>query len=87
MSRRKPHRNVHVVPAGKSARNRPLFVARVAGAREALTRPVTQLQAIAVAIVEARHRESEVVIHRANGRIRDKDSYGWDSPLVHDSVH
>ena len=75
--------NVHVVPAGASGR----FVARVAGERAPFTAPTTQGLAIRAAIKEARVRKCEVVIHRGDGRIRDSDSYGGDSPRVRDLKH
>ncbi len=81
MSRSK-HRNVHVVPAGGRG-----FVARIARGPVLFTEPTTQRIAIARAIVEARRRKSEVVIHRADGRIRDKDSYGADSLRLRDAKH
>ena len=86
-SGRTPRRNVHVVPtlAGRPLRVR--FVARVAGARDSLIEPTTQRAAIAAAMAEAKRRRCEVVIHRANGRIRDTDSYGNDSPRVRDTKH
>lgn len=84
---RKTRRNVHVVPSGKSKSKRTTFVARVAGDASPLTEPTTQTQAIAAAIPEARTRRSEVVIHRADGRIRDTDSYGNDSSQVKDTKH
>lgn len=38
----------------------------------------TQAQAIETAKEIAKNQKSEVVIHRKNGQIRDKDSYGND---------
>lgn len=38
----------------------------------------TQKQAIEIAKEIAKNQKSEVVIHRPNGEIRDKDSYGND---------
>lgn len=38
----------------------------------------TQKQAIGVAKEIAKNQKSEVVIHRPNGQIRDKNSYGND---------
>jgi hypothetical protein len=35
----------------------------------------------------ALRRRSEVVIHRPNGQIRDKDSYGNDPRRVRDTKH
>ena len=81
MSRSK-HRNVHVVPAGSRG-----FIARLARGPLLFSEPTTQGIAIARAVVEARIRKSEVVIHRRDGRIRDKDSYGRDTPQVIDLKH
>jgi uncharacterized protein YdaT len=39
----------------------------------------TQREAIEHATEIAKNQHSEVVIHRPNGQIRDKDSYGNDS--------
>ena len=38
----------------------------------------TQTEAIKIAREIAINQQSEVVIHRPNGQIRDKDSYGND---------
>jgi hypothetical protein len=75
--------NVHVVPA-KGARG---FVVKVAGDPQALSEPASQRAAISAAIPLAVERRSEVVIHRRDGRIRDKDSYGPDSLRVRDRKH
>ncbi|MFN8670393.1 MAG: DUF2188 domain-containing protein [Gemmatimonadaceae bacterium] len=83
----KSRRNVHVVPTVVAASRRARFVAIVAGTQDPLTEPTSQREAIAAATVEAKRRRSEVVIHRANGRIRDADSYGHDSPQVRDTKH
>ena len=39
----------------------------------------TQKEAIGIARGISRNQGSELVIHRANGQIRDKDSHGRDS--------
>lgn len=80
-------RNVHVISAGWEGVRRVRYVAIVAGTRRPLLPPTTQRAAIAAAVDEAKRRGSEVVIHRANGRIRDKDSYGKDSQRVRDTKH
>ena len=41
-------------------------------------RATTQADAIRIATDIARTQKSEVVIHRPNGQIRDKNSYGND---------
>lgn len=49
-----------------------------AGNKRATVRTDTQREAIDIAREIARNQESELVIHRPNGTIRDKDSYGND---------
>lgn len=47
----------------------------------------TQREAIGVAREIAQNQKSEVVIHRPDGRIRDKDSYGNDPFPPKDTKH
>jgi len=47
----------------------------------------TQSDAITVAQEIAKHQKAEVVIHRRNGVIRDKDSYGNDPCPPEDKKH
>lgn len=47
----------------------------------------TQAAAIAAAKPIAINQKSEVVIHRPNGQIRDKDSYGNDPNPPKDTKH
>lgn len=47
----------------------------------------TQAEAIDAAREIAINNRSEVVIHRPNGIIRDKDSYGNDPASIHDAKH
>ena len=47
----------------------------------------TQTQAINIARDIAKNQESEVVIHRRDGTIRDKDSYGKDPCPPVDKKH
>jgi len=47
----------------------------------------TQREAIEAAREIAQHQKSEVVIHRPDGRIRDKDSYGNDPFPPKDTKH
>lgn len=47
----------------------------------------TQTQAIDIARDIAKNQESEVVIHRKDGTIRDKDSYGKDPCPPVDKKH
>jgi uncharacterized protein YdaT len=65
-------KNQHVVPHGNQW--------AVKGEKnEKATRVTdTQSEAIKIAIEIAKNQKSEVVIHRPDGRIRDKDSYGND---------
>lgn len=48
------------------------------GNSRATVRTTTQKAAIDQARPIAKNESSEVVIHRPNGQIRDKDSYGHD---------
>lgn len=49
------------------------------GNSRATTRTTTQKEAIEIARGIAQNQDSELVIHRQNGQIRDKDSHGKDS--------
>lgn len=49
------------------------------GNTRATARTATQKDAISIARGIARNQGSELVIHRPDGRIRDKDSHGNDS--------
>lgn len=49
------------------------------GNTRATARTATQKDAISIARGIARNQGSELVIHRPDGRIRDKDSHGKDS--------
>lgn len=76
--------NVHVVPSS----TRPgKFVAKEAGNAKPITRPASQERTIQKVIPIAKQNRSEVVIHRRDGTIRDKDSYGNDPSSVHDTKH
>ena len=65
-------KNQHVVPCGNQW--------AVKGEKnDKATKVVnTQSEAIKIAREIAINQQSEVVIHRPNGQIRDKDSYGND---------
>src|SRR4051812_33233905 len=65
-------RNQHVVPHGEG------WAVKGAGSERATSLHRTQGEAIERAREIARNQESELVIHRPNGQIRDKDSYGND---------
>lgn len=65
-------KNQHVVP------HRGRWAVKAAGNERATSVHETQKQAVDAARDIARHQHSELVIHRPDGRIRDKDSYGND---------
>lgn len=66
-------KNQHVTPHAKGG-----WQVKGAGNSRATARTATQAEAISIARNIARNQRSEVVIHRANGQIRDKNSYGND---------
>ena len=74
-------KNQHVVPSGKD------WAVKGAGNDRATKIVPTQAEAINIARSIAIHNKSEVVIHRPNGTIRDKDSYGNDSNPPKDKKH
>jgi len=49
------------------------------GNTRATARTATQKEAIGIAREISQNQGSELVIHRPNGQIRDKDSHGRDS--------
>lgn len=65
-------KNQHVVPSGSS------WAVKGAGNEKATKIVSTQAEAIKIAKEIAINQHSEVVIHRPDGKIRDKDSYGND---------
>lgn len=65
-------KNQHVVPHGND------WAVRGAGNSRATSIHETQSEAANAARRIAENQGSEVVIHRPDGRIRDKDSYGND---------
>ena len=65
-------KNQHVVPSNDG------WGVRGAGNERLTSRHRTQGDAIDAAREIAIRNRSEVVIHRPNGRIRDRDSYGND---------
>lgn len=66
-------KNQHVVPHQEG------WAIKGAGNQRVTSVHETQLQAIDAARAIARNQQSELVIHRNDGRIRDKDTYGHDS--------
>ncbi|MBS7120471.1 MAG: DUF2188 domain-containing protein [Dysgonomonas sp.] len=65
-------KNQHVVPRGDK------WAVRGAGNSKVTITTNTQKEAFDVARSIAINQESEVLIHRANGKIRAKHSYGND---------
>ena len=65
-------KNQHVVP------HQDGWAVKGEGNQHATSVHNTQQQAVDAARQIARNQQSELVIHRPDGRIRDKDSYGHD---------
>lgn len=74
-------KNQHVVP------NDGKWSVKGVGNTKATRTVNTQAEAIAIAKEIAINQKSEVVIHRRNGQIRDKDSYGNDPHPPIDTKH
>jgi len=74
-------RNQHVVP------HKGKWAVRGEGNKRVTSIHDTQGKAIDVAREIAQRQGSEVVIHRPDGRIRDKDSYGNDPCPPKDKKH
>jgi len=74
-------KNQHVVPHGNK------WAVKGEGNSKATKITSTQKEAIEIAREIAKHNKSEVVIHRPDGRIRDKDSYGNDPNPPKDKKH
>ena len=66
--------NQHVVPHPDGG-----WQVKGEGNTRATARTTTQKEAIGIAREISRNQGSELVIHRSNGQIRDKDSHGRDS--------
>jgi uncharacterized protein YdaT len=75
-------KNQHVTPHPEGG-----WQVKGAGNDKATRITDTQKQAIDIAREIAINQESEVVIHRPDGRIRDKDSYGNDPNPPKDTRH
>lgn len=74
-------KNQHVVPHGDQ------WAVRGEGNGKVTKIVSTQGEGITVATEIAKNQRSEVVIHRPNGQIRDKDSYGNDPMPPRDTKH
>lgn len=77
-----PKRNIHVVPHPDGG-----WATRREGAGRTGSRHETQRDAIEIARTQAQREHVELVIHRADGRIRDSDSYGNDPIPPRDRKH
>ena len=66
-------KNQHVVPHPNGG-----WQVKGEGNSKATARTSTQKAAIDIVRRIARNQESELVIHRPDGKIRDKDSHGHD---------
>lgn len=66
-------KNQHVVPHPNGG-----WQVKGAGNTRATIRTTTQKAAIDIARSIAQNQSSELIIHRPNGQIRDKDSHGRD---------
>jgi hypothetical protein len=65
-------RHVHVVPEGSG------WAVKVGGTSRPVSSHRTQANAMRAAKPVAEQRRSDVIIHRPNGKIRARDSYGND---------
>ena len=74
-------KNQHVVPSDKD------WAVKGAGNDRKTAIVNTQAEAIKIAREIAINQKSEVVIHRSDGTIRDKDSYGNDPNPPKDKKH
>jgi hypothetical protein len=75
-------KNQHVVPTPSGK-----WGVRGEGNSKITKETSTQTQAIEIAREIAKNQGSEVVIHRKDGVIRDKDSYGKDPNPPKDKKH
>lgn len=76
------NKNQHVVPAGNGK-----WGVRGEGNEKITKITRTQSDAIDIARTIAKNQGAELVIHRPNGQIRDKDSYGNDPHPPDDKKH
>lgn len=79
-------RAVHVIPHPKN-KSRMRWAVKLAGATKAYRVFNLQSEAIQCGIRIARNQRTELIVHRANGEIRSKDSYGNDPLPVRDKEH
>ena len=76
-----PKKNYHVTPYDDK------WKVIAAGGKRASSVHDTQADAITAGKELAQNSQSELVIHRRDGRIRDKDSYGNDPFPPRDTKH
>lgn len=74
-------KDYHVVPQGEG------WALKREGAQRASSLHPTQADAIAAGKELAKQQQTELVIHRPNGQIRDSDSYGNDPVPPKDKKH
>lgn len=74
-------RNVHVVPNGNQ------WAVKPEGSKSPTSTHRTQKAAEDTGRRMAKQNESELVVHRPNGQIRDKDSFGNDPNPPKDTKH
>jgi hypothetical protein len=74
-------KNLHIVPNGQR------WAVKQEGQNKALSTHRTQELARQSAVPIAKGKQSEVVIHGRDGKIRDKDSYGNDPCPPRDQKH
>lgn len=74
-------KNQHVVPSGDGWGVRGAGNSRLTSTQDTQNAAITRAREIAI------NQKSEVVIHRPNGQIRDKDSYGPDPFPPRDRKH
>jgi hypothetical protein len=64
--------NIHIVPSGDA------WAVKKEGQAKPVAETRTQAEATRIGREIARESEVEILIHRPNGQIRDRDSYGND---------
>ena len=74
-------KNIHVVPQGNK------WAVKPEGSKTPTSTHRTQSAAADAGRRAAKQNQSELVIHRPDGRIRDKDSFGNDPYPPRDTKH
>ena len=69
-------KKVHVVPNGDS------WAVKTEKSERAYRVTITQKEAIEIAREVAKNQQSELIIHRPTGEIRQKDNYGNDPKII-----